>query len=276
MMTVTLKVPELVQQKLAAFERLQTEFEESFRFVQEVQGQKRFSVFPISSTVQYLHALWICECKDRLLSVYRNINRYDWRMCLELLLRWQEQEDTASVVAFLHQKLDTLPFADITRQIHEALGEHKQDGLAQRLIHGRMILLNRSINLMQALDALFSRSEEEVFAQVRQACEQYGHRPDQIGKQLEEFQSPLYAYVPHQALAQRSMTVMNGLGISVLSKPADLPGRRSWRVVVPAEPFRPFAEHVFTAYEPLNSPWHNNILAHRFVDRPERSRKAAE
>ncbi len=65
----TLAGEKLAEQKLAAFGRLQPEFEASFRFIQEVHGQKRCAAFPVTETVHYLHALWICECKDRLLSV---------------------------------------------------------------------------------------------------------------------------------------------------------------------------------------------------------------
>ena len=64
------RAPTAAKQKLEAFERLQSEFEASFHFVQEVHGQRRFSAFPVMETVHYLHALWVCECKDRLLSVY--------------------------------------------------------------------------------------------------------------------------------------------------------------------------------------------------------------
>jgi hypothetical protein len=65
----TLAGETLAEQKLAAFEQLQPEFEARFRFVQEVHGQRRFAAFPVASTVSYLHALWVCECKDRLLNV---------------------------------------------------------------------------------------------------------------------------------------------------------------------------------------------------------------
>ncbi len=51
---------------------------------------RRFPAYPVMETVHYLHALWICECKDRLLSVYKNIERYEGCYCLELLRRWQE------------------------------------------------------------------------------------------------------------------------------------------------------------------------------------------
>lgn len=264
-------MPYVIQQKLEAFGRLQPEFEASFQFIQDVHGQKRFSSFPVVYTVCYLHARWICELKSDLLSVSKTVKEYDGKHCLELLLRWQAEEDTASVVAFLHRKLDMQPLALITRQLHEAKRVHADDGLAQRLMHGRMVLLNRGINLMYALDAIFALPEEELFKEIRVACEHYGHLPEQIEKQLAEANSPLYSYVPHQMLAQRNMLVMNKLGINVTFRPSDLPGLRSWRVIAPVEPMSPYAEHVVEGYQELLSPLHNNINVHRFVDRPERS-----
>ncbi len=80
------------QRKSEAFEQLQLAFEASFRFVQEVHGQRRYSAFPMAETVRSLYALWVCECKDRLLSVYRNIVRSEGQHCLRLLQRWQEGE----------------------------------------------------------------------------------------------------------------------------------------------------------------------------------------
>jgi hypothetical protein len=91
---------EQVKQKLDAFERLQPEFAASFPFVQEVHGQRRFAAFPVAETVHYLHALWICDCKDRLLSVFKSSLRYEGRYCLDLLRYWQKGE-TAAVVAFI-------------------------------------------------------------------------------------------------------------------------------------------------------------------------------
>src|SRR5712692_5374149 len=137
----------IVRQKLTAFEQLQAEFEECFRFVQDVHGQKRFPTFSVADSVHYLHALWICECKDRLLSIYKNIERYEGRYCLELLQRWQEGE-IVDVVAFLHRKLDGFPFAELTRQIEEAKAPPQaDDGLTRRLVHGRLVLLSRGMNL---------------------------------------------------------------------------------------------------------------------------------
>jgi len=207
-MGITAAGERLARQKLAAFERLQPEFEASFRFVQDVHGQRRFSAFPVIETIHYLHALWVCECKDRLLSIYRNIVRYEGHYCLDLLRRWQAGE-TPEVVAFLQRKLDGLPFAELTRQIREATtAGHAGDGLLHRLVHGRLVLLNRGMNLMQALNAIFALSEDDLIRQVREACTHYGHHPGQIEQQLAEMGGPLYSYTPHQLLAQRNMLVM--------------------------------------------------------------------
>ncbi len=268
LMTTTPTMSELVNQKLQAFEQLQAEFEASFRFVQNVHGQQRFPSFPIANSVRYLHALWVCECKDRLLSIYKNITRYEGSHCLELLRLWQEG-DTASVLAFLQRKLETLPFADLTRQIQEARHHDMGDGLAQRLIDGRRVLLNRGMNLMQAFDAIFALPEDELMREVQVACAQYGHHPSQIEKQLAEMDTPLYSYVPHRVIAQWNMAVMNKMGVDVMTRPSDQPGQRSWRVLEPTEPPGPYAEHIIEGYVELTSPLHNNITAVRFVDPPE-------
>ena len=265
----TQNISPLVQLKIDTFERMQPEFEASFQFVQDVHGQKRFSSFPVSDVVRYLHALWICDCKGRLLSVSKTVKEYEGKRCLELLRLWQ-QEDTASVVDFLQHKLDMLPVAQITQQYAEAYHLQQDDGLAQRLAHGRLIMLNRGFNLMQALDAIFARSEDALLEEVRAACEPYGHLPEQIAQQLEEMDAPLYSYVPNQALAQRNMLVMNELGINVAFRPSDLPGQRSWRVLPSTEPLSPYAEQVVEGYQELTAPFHNNITGERFVDRPER------
>lgn len=267
----TLAGETLAEQKLAAFEQLQPEFEASFRFVQEVHGQRRFAAFPVAETVSYLHALWVCERKDRLLSIYKNIVRYEGQHCLSLLQRWQAGE-TAAVVAFLQRKLDGLPFADLIRQIQEAKTvRHAGDGLLRRLLHGRLVLLNRAITLMQALDGIFALSEDDLMREVQAACANFGHTPSQIEQQLAEVEYPLSSYAPHRLLAQRNMLVMNTLGVSVMTLPTDLPGERSWKVVAPTEPLRPFAEHVIRGYQELVSPSHNNLKGYRFIDRPEHS-----
>ncbi len=259
----------IIEQKLAAFDRLQPEFEACFQFIEDVHGQKRFSVFSVTDIVYYLHSLWIGECKTLLLSVSKTVKEYEGRLCLDLLQHWQQDGDTGSVVAFLQRKLDMLPLADITRQIHEATRAHDKDDLFQRLLHGRTIMLNRGINLMTMLDTLFALSEEELVQAIHKACEHYHHLPEQIAQQLAEMDTSLYSFIPHQSLAQRNMTVMNKLGTNVIQRPADLPGQRSRRVMEPTEPLSPFAEQVVPGYQELVTPTHNNVKEDRFVDRPE-------
>ena len=269
-MVATLTVEELAKQKLEAFEQLRPEFESSFHFVQEVHGQWRFSTFPVMESVHYLHALWVCECKDRLLSIYKNVERYEGRYCLDLLQRWQAGE-TADVIAFLHGKLDGFPFVELTHQIMDAkTARSADDGLVRRLVHGRLTLLNRSMNLMQALDAIFVLPEDDLRNEVQAACVHYGHSPSQIEHQLAEMENPLYSYVPHKLLARRNMLVMNTLGVKVMTLPTDRPGERTWKVTVPTEPRPSFAVHMIAGYQELVSPSHNNIMGHRFVDRPEK------
>ncbi len=267
----TLAGEKLAEQKLAVFEQLQPEFEACFRFVQEVHGQRRFATFPVAETVFYLHALWVCERKDRLLSIYKNIVRYEGQHCLSLLQRWQEGE-TQAVVAFLQRKLDILPFADLMHQMQEAkTARHAGDGLLRRLVHGRLILLNRGMNLLQSFDGIFALSEDDLLREVQVACAHYGHTPGQIEQQLAEVEDPLASYAPHKLLAQRNMLVMNILGINVMTLPTDLPGERSWKVAAATEPLGPFAESVIRGYRDLASPFHNNLKGCRFIDRPEHS-----
>ena len=268
-MATTPALEQLAKQKLEAFELLQPEFEASFHFVQEMHGQRRFSTFSVMETVHYLHALWICECKDRLLSVYKNIERYEGRYCLDLLRRWQEDE-TADVIVFLYGKLDGFPFAELTRQIQEAKAARAaEDGFVRRLEHGRLTLLNRSMNLILALDAIFALTEDDLRKEIWDACAQCGHIPGQIELQLAEMDDPLYSYAPHQLLAQRNMLVMNKLGVNVMTLPTDRPGERSRKVSAPTEPMPSFAEHIIEGYLELVSPTHNNIKRDRFVDRAE-------
>jgi hypothetical protein len=114
-------------------------------------------------------------------------------------------------------------------------------------------------------------SEDDLMREVQAACTHFGHTPSQIEQQLAEVEDPLSSYAPHQLLAQQNMLVMNTLGVSVMTLPTDLPGERSWKVVAPTEPLRPFAEHVIRGYLELVSPSHNNLKECRFIDRPEHS-----
>jgi hypothetical protein len=230
----------VTEDKLAAFQNLEAEFINSFKFLQSIQGQERLTACSVAQTVRLLHALWICECKDSLLSVPFSRGRYEGRLCLELLRGWQEG-DTASVVGFLQRKLDHSPYADLTARISEARakGDHV---LAERLTHGRQVLSNRGFHLMLALDAIFALSDHQLTREVVDACTQLGHTPGRISEQLAEMSSPLYAYIPNPLLARRNMLVMNELGISVTSASADLPGHRTPRVEPPKLPQPPYAE----------------------------------
>lgn len=247
----TLTGKTLAQQKLQAFEQLQSEFEASFRFVQHMHGQHRFASVAVAETVYYLHALWVCECKERLLSVHKNIGRYEGQYCLELLRGWQEG-NTMAIVAFLQRKLDALSSTEIMHRIQEAQTmRHVDDGLLRLLVHGRLVLLNREMNLLLALDGIYALSDDNLMREVQFACSNYGHAPRQIEQQLAEVGDPLLSYAPHQFLAERNIQVMNTLGMNVMILPHDLPGERSWKAVAPSEPLRPFAETVIRGYMEL-------------------------
>jgi len=188
---------------------------------------------------------------------------------LDLLQRWQEG-DTADVIAFLHAKLDGFPFVELTYQIIDAKTTRPEDdGLVRRLTHGRQTLLNRSMNLLQALDAIFTLPEEDSRYEVRDACAIYGHSLSQIELQLAEMVDPLYSYIPNRLLARSNMLVMNKLGVNVMTLPTDRPGERTWKVAAPTEPMPSYAMHTIQGYLELVSPSHNNIKGERFVDHPE-------
>jgi hypothetical protein len=243
-------VAALVEEKLQAFERLRPEFERCFIYVQEVQGQRRFSSFPVEQTVHYLHALWICECKDRLLSVPRTLRRYEGERCLELLRDWQQGE-TAAVVAFLQQRLDIVPFADLTLQMRRAQ-QQGHELLQHRLRHGRHVLLNRAFNLLQALDTIFAPDDSALLEQVQAACRRYGHEPAQIEQQLAELNAPRYTYLPHRLLTRENMLLMNRLGTRICGEE----GRRLWGIMGGEEkqqPASPRALMVIEGYQDLTS-----------------------
>lgn len=251
-------VPELIRQKLIAFEGIESEFIESFQYKEAMHGQRRFERLPIVDTVRYLHALWICERKDALLSVPYSKARYEGRRCLELLREWQGPEHSSvEVVAFLHRKLDMLEFAELTRQVEEARRTGKRD-VAERLIYGRLIQLNRNFNLSQALDAIFTVGPDELAEQVRLACHHYGHTLEQIEQQLAEMESPMYSWAPHPVLARRNMEVMNHLGVAATENAADRPGSRTDRVMRPTSPQPAYAEQMIVGEITLSSMAHNN------------------
>ncbi len=260
---------QLVEQKLAAFDLLQPEFETCFLFVEDMHGQRRFPFCSVSDIVRYFHALWVCDCKTYLLSIPRTIKTYDGPLCLDLLKGWQNTGDSILIVEFLYRKLDALPMIMITRQIEESLHDPAQRELTQSLLRGRNVLLNRGMNLLHLLDAMFQPSREELWRMLRDACSYYGHTPEQIAQQLELLSSPPYSYVPHQQLAQRNMIVMNKLGIHVTAHSTDIPGQRTTRVEPGTTPMPPYAEEVIPNYLEMVAPWHNNLKGDRFVDRPE-------
>ncbi len=246
---------ELAARKLAAFGRIEQEFIASFLFVQDVHGQRRFDTFPLADVVRYLLALALCERKDRLLSVLKNIERYDGARCLRLLRGWQQGE-TAAVVDFIHTKLDNQPFAEVSRQIEQAArtGDAR---MAHRLASGRIVLLNRNFNLSHALDAIFALEPEPLRAEVCALCERASATPEELTAQLAELESDLYAYAPSAALARRNMLVMNRLGMRMGNASGERPGERSWRVVASITPEPPWAEEAIPGEMTLTSlSWH--------------------
>lgn len=231
---------ELSHRKLEAFARIEADFIASFTFVQEVHGQRRFDSFPAAQSVRYLHALYVCECKDRLLSVRTTRDRYEGSRCLALL-RDLQAGHASDVVAFIHRHLDDQPYAELTRQIEHAT--RAGDAVrAQRLNSGRAVLLNRNFNLSHALDALFSLAPESLRAETRAACKRLGHTPAAIDRQLADLRSALYAYAPSPELARRNLLVMNRLAPRIMGSRGDLPGERTDHVLLPALPAPSYAE----------------------------------
>ena len=249
-------VDELSARKLETFERLEIEFGASFTLVQDMHGKRRFDDVPVALIVGYLHALWICERKDWLLSVPKTIPRYEGGASLRTLLAWQ-QGDEASVVSFLERKLDGLAFAPLSQRLQEA----RQSGdvaVAERLAHGRMILLNRAHNLTSLLDTLFSAPPGEMTSAVQEEAARLGHAPADIQRQLEDFKDPLYSYAPHPALARRNMQIMNRLGVRLTATEADHPGERTERVESSESPLPSYAQETIAGERTLSSMADNN------------------
>lgn len=230
----------LTQRKLAAFARIEADFAASFAFVQEMRGQRRFAHLTAAQVVGYLHALYTCERKDRLLSVRTTRDRYTGRRALELLREWQEGR-VAEAIAFIHSDLDDQPFGELSRAIERAT-RAGETARAARLLSGRANLLNRNYNLSHALDALFAHSPERLRDIAREECKRLGHTPAAITRQLRETHSDLYAYAPSQELAQRNMLVMNRLVPVVMAARGDQPGERTDHVAPPTIPDPPYAE----------------------------------
>lgn len=247
--------PPLIAEKLARLEQIADDVKASFPYIQDVHGQRRFPSFPIDAVVRYLHALWICDCKDRLLGVPTTLGRrkrgsderferHEGQHALKILCEWQEGK-SAPVVAFLELKLDYAPFSQLTHQLEEASRAGNR-ALSQRLAHGRKVLLNRTHNLMRALSAIFALPPDRLVNEVRAASAAYNHTPEQCAAQLAELKTPLYQIVRHPALARRNMLLMNALGITVTENEADLPGRRTPTVQRPTMPQPGYAEHIIS------------------------------
>jgi hypothetical protein len=249
-------VDELTERKLEAFDRLEQSFEASFAYLREMHGERRFAAVPVERSVAYLHALWVCECKDWLLSVPKTIARYEGGASLQALRAWQ-QGDEVTVIAFIERKLDGLNFAMLSRRLREArdAGDTAQ---TERLTHGRTILLNRAYNLNAALDAIFAATPEEAARQVSEASARFGHNPEEIERQLADFKTPLYSYTPHPALVRRNMQVMNRLGARGAENEADRPGERTPNVEAPTLPFAPYAQEAIVNEHTLSSMADNN------------------
>jgi hypothetical protein len=233
--------PPLIREKLAAFEQLEPAFRESFRYVEQMHGEARFPTVPVAAIVRYLHALFICHRKDGLLSVPTTTARYDHRLALDLLDGWQRGQ-TLAVVEFLEAKLDMQPFLPVARELEAAEVTGDADG-ARRLRHGLQVLLNRAHNLYAALDAIFGLPREGLLDEVRGACAQFGHTPDEIRTEREWLATPPYSYVPHAELSRRNMLVMNRLGVAITSELADRPGGRTARVLPGKPPLPAYAEN---------------------------------
>lgn len=230
----------LAQRKLRAFARIEAEFTTSFRYVEEIHGQGRFETQSVAGLTRYLHALWVCELKDRLLSVPQSAARYEGARALALLRGWQEGQ-TASVVAFIHRRLDDQPFAELTRQIEASQTAGDEVGV-MRLTSGRAVLLNRLFTLAHALDAIFALEPERLRAEVIAEATTLGHSRAQIGRQLSMLRSDLYRYAPHPTLARRNMLLMNSAGMRMSDVDGDRPGERTRRVQPGAPPAAPYAQ----------------------------------
>jgi hypothetical protein len=230
---------DLARRKLEAFARIEHDFMASFRFVGEVHGLRRYTTFPVTYTVRYLHSLVMCERKDLLLSVPDSGQRYEGARCLGLLRDWQEGR-TAEVIAFIHHKLDGQTFAELTASI-ETMEDDGADTRRRRaaLLAGRAILLNRLFTLGAALEAIFALDAQGLRDVVCAACAELGYNQKEIERQLAESHADIYARVAHPALARRNMLLMNHIGALVTetreTEPPPLPLAPRAAITIPGE-----------------------------------------
>jgi hypothetical protein len=266
---------ELVEQKLAAFERIQEEFEANFLFIGNVHGRQRFPETTVADIVHYLHARWIDECKTSLLSVAKTVKEYDGRYCLELLKRWQQEGDVAGVVEFLYRKLETRTVVDVAREVQLVSRTPGKEAILRGMLNGRRLMINRGFNLLHFIDTLFQLSPDELADEVHKACRQYQHLPTQIERQLAEMDTALYSYVPHQLLAQRNMQVMNRLLEDTAEQPGNLPSEHTEysgntqhaEAIDEKEGLEaPLAEGLIEGYHDMTSTSVNNPIGEHFID----------
>jgi hypothetical protein len=266
---------ELIQKKLAAFERIQGEFEQNFLFIGNVHGRQCFPATTVADIVHYLHARWIDECKTSLLSVAKTVKEYDGRYCLVLLKQWQQEGDMAAVIEFLYRKLETRTVVDVAREVQLVSRTPGQEAILRGMLNGRRLMINRGFNLLHFIDTLFGLAPADLAEEVHKACQQYHHLPTQIERQLAEMETPLYSYVPHQLLAQRNMLVMNRLLVDTAEQPGNLPDEHTEYVgnTQHAEVGderegleAPLAEGLIEGYRDMTSTDVNNVKQERFID----------
>ncbi|MBF6592349.1 MAG: hypothetical protein IVW57_17700, partial [Ktedonobacterales bacterium] len=100
-------------------------------------------------------------------------------------------------------------------------------------------------------------SPDPLIDAVRSACARHGHLPEKIREQWASLDTPLYAMLRHQALAQRNMLVMNALGVRVTDNGADRPGQRTERVALPTMPAGPYAQQIIIGAVEMTPPAHS-------------------
>ncbi len=243
----TILSPHLIEQKLAAFDALLPEYIASFQFIQALQGQQRLDDFTIDTTVHYLHARWVLECKDRLLGTSGTRSAHEGQHCLVMLARWQTG-DAADIIEYLQHHLDTESLGLLSRQIQQVTRSSGDHSAMLPLEQGRRVMLNRNLHFLRLIDTIVATPAELMVQRVLEASERYGHAPAAIAHQLAAFETPLYGPARHFTLAQRNMLLMNEVGTTMIVRPVDRSGHRTWQVTLPTEPPGPFAQAVIPAY----------------------------
>ncbi len=192
----TIFSPNIIEQKLAAFDALLPEYIASFQFIQALQGQQRLDDFTIDTVVHYLHARWVLECKDRLLGTGGTLATHEGQHCLVMLARWQTG-DTADIIEYLQHHLDTESLGVLSRQIQQASLSNGDDTAMIPLEQGRRVMLNRNLHFLRLIDTIVATPSEVLVQRVLDASARYGHAPAAIAHQLAAFETPLYGPARH-------------------------------------------------------------------------------